>query len=782
VQGAARARPRTVSAYAVVVSMALLGLLGGTLLPGRPMFARHAVSDAAFVLAPALATWQCLRSARDPGATRRVWLLLGAASGAWALGSVAWAVDELVLGRLAPFPSVAHVFYLAYPVLALLGLLALPWLPTARASRARLVLDGVVVASAFLVIAWIGTLGNLGRAHGDPVASLLALAFPVLDVLTAAVVVVVLDRVRGGWRHPGSLAALGVAGVAMTDGLYAALAGAGSYATGGPLDVAWPLSFALIGFAARRPVTAGPDAIRVSHRLLPWLPAAVAAAALVASGRLLHGLDPVLAALTLALAAALVARQQLLAAENAALHASLEDRVRERTEELLLSRDRERRRARTDALTGLPNREALTEQLSAAVAAVRPGHLLGVVLLDLDGFKQVNDGFGHDAGDVLLQAAAGRLRSAVRDDAVLARMGGDEFAVLLPGLRSPSDAESVARRLLAALAPPLLVGPLEVVLGASAGTAVAESADVVAVHLLRDADTAMYAAKESGNGVTAFAPGMHVAVRERLELEADLRVALREGQLQVHYQPVVDLAADRVAGFEALARWTHPLRGAVSPADFVPAAERSGLVVELERLVLDVACAQLVQWRRTSPALTVAVNVSARHLRERDYLDTVLSALVRHSLPPAALVLEVTESLLFHDDDDVREVLERLHTAGIGLALDDFGTGYSSLSRLASYPFDTLKIDRAFVSSLDADPTAPVLVATLALARGLGMSVVAEGVETEAQLDFLRTQGCEHAQGYLLSRPGPAALVAGVIGRSLLPAPRSASDQSVAGT
>jgi diguanylate cyclase (GGDEF)-like protein len=742
--------------YAVSCAAVLVLLALWTLIPGRTVTARHVVSDAAFVLAPALAAWRCWQ-----GGTR-AWRLLAAAAAAWSLGSVVWSFEELVLGRYAPFPSWADAGYLAFPLVAVVGLLALPGLPTRAAGRVRLALDGLAVAAALLLISWLTVLDTLvGDDRG--LAAVLTIAFPACDLLLASVVVLVLDRVPV--RSSSGMAALCVGGLAAVDATYSVLAGTGSYQTGGPLDVVWPLAFLGLSMAPRCCAATQPEPR--SSRLLPSAPAAVAFAVLLASGLLQTGLDVVLTVDLVVLVAALAARQTMLATENAALHRSLEARLGVITEQ-------SQQQAVTDPLTGLPNREGFTAVLADELRALGAGERVGLVLLDLDGFQQVNDAFGHVTGDALLAAVAERFRGTLRGHQLLARMAGDEFAVVVPGLRRGADALSLATRLTGCLAEPLQLGELEVVVGASAGVAVG-TRGMSTTDLLRDADTAMYAAKVAGGGqCRAFTPVMHTAVRERLRLESDLRAALQADELFLHYQPVVDLVADRVAGFEALARWTHDTRGPVSPVDFVPAAERTGLVVALERRVLDQACRQLASWRREHHALTVAVNISPRHLHEPDFLDVVLGTLSRHALPPAALVLEVTESLLIQDDAHVLGVLERLRTAGVGLALDDFGTGYSSLSRLARYPFDTLKIDRAFVKDLEGTTSAsPVLTATLAMARGLGMSVVAEGVETDAQLAFLVEHGCDLAQGFLLSRPGLPGDVDGTLGRSLLPRPRA---------
>ncbi|MCW2598723.1 MAG: hypothetical protein JWM02_552 [Frankiales bacterium] len=743
-----RSRPSSGVACAAV----LIVLAAWLLVPDRAELPRHVVSDTAFVLAPAYAAWCCWR------ADTRSWRVLSTAAAAWSLGSLLWGVQDVALGQLSPHPSWAEAGYLAFPLLAVWGLLTLPGLPSVATGRRRMAVDALAVAASLLLVAWLYLLGNLARADGV-LDTFLAIAFPACDLLVAAVVVIVLNRVP--LRSASGVAALAVAGVAISDAIYAVLADGAGYRIGGPFDVAWPVAFLALASAPTRAVLVA----RKDHsRLLPTVPAAVALLTLLASGELRHGLDLVLTCDLIVLLGALCARQVLLSRENAALHRSLEARLDDAT-------TRSHRLAVTDPLTGLPNRDAFTEILEALVCDLVPGDALGLVVLDLDGFQQLNDAFGHATGDALLAGVADRLRDGLRGDQLLARLTGDEFAVVLPALRADIDIVGVATRLGDCLAEPLHVGDLEVVLSASAGVARTRSTVTTASELLRDADTALYAAKEAGGGqYRAFAPVMHTAVRSRMALESDLRRALRAQELFLHYQPVVDLASQRVAGLEALARWDHPSRGAVSPAEFVPAAERTGLVVDLERRVLDLACAQLATWRREHHSLTVAVNVSPRHLHEEDFIASVLGTLSRHRLPPAALVLEVTESLLLDDDHQVLGVLELLRTSGVGLALDDFGTGYSSLSRLARYPFDTLKIDRAFVMDLEGSASAsPILTATLAMARGLGMSVVAEGVETDAQLSFLRQHGCHLAQGFLLSRPGLASDVEHTLGKGALP-------------
>ncbi|MCW2726852.1 MAG: Diguanylate cyclase protein [Frankiales bacterium] len=762
------ARPRLpASIYARVAGTAFLLLLVWLCLPDRSESARHLVSDISFVLAPAVAAWRCLRAARRGGEGARTWWLLGIGISAWTLGSVAWAVQELALGRLSPFPSVADVGYLALPVFALAGLFALPGLPRKAASAARLLLDAVATAAALLILAWLGPLGDAVGSAYTGTSHLVAIAFPALDVLVTAAVVVVVDRLRGGLRQPAALAAVGMGLAASCDIAYAILSARTGDSVGGPLDAAWAGSFLLIGLAAGLPAAAPIRPRNTRFHVLPSAPAALAVTALLLSGRLVSGLEPVLAATAVVLVAALAARQQLLVTDNRALHRSLEDRVASRTSELRQAREVYRRRAYTDPLTRLANRDAFSEALAAAARDDAGGHL-AVVLLDLDGFKQVNDGFGHAAGDRVLVAVAERLQGCVRGGPEagqsVARLGGDEFGCLLRGLRSPEDADTVAARFVQAMRESVVVDGHEFFLGASVGVAVATAPlDRPSGELLREADTAMYVAKDAGgNCLRTFDARMHSTVVERIALEADLHRALADQEIRVFYQPIYGLGLHRVTGVEALARWRHPVRGNVSPEVFIPVAERTGMIVELERQVLDQVCAQMAAWRHLVPDLKVGVNFSARHLREPDVVSSVLSCLVRHAVPPAALVAEVTESLFFGDEALVGSVLRELDDAGIVLALDDFGTGFSSLSRLSAHPFRILKVDRSFLADISVGgPPPAILLATLAMARGLGLDVVAEGVETQAQLDFLIEQGCPFAQGYLLRRPGPADEIEG---------------------
>jgi diguanylate cyclase (GGDEF)-like protein/PAS domain S-box-containing protein len=428
-----------------------------------------------------------------------------------------------------------------------------------------------------------------------------------------------------------------------------------------------------------------------------------------------------------------------------------------------------RNAAHTDVLTQLDNRASLLEKLQAAVFRARriADYRFGVLFMDFDRFKLVNDSLGHDAGDELLRQVAQRLRLALREgdslsrqtpgQHVAARMGGDEFVILLDGIQAPQDAETVARRLLEILSQPYTIGPHEVHSSASIGVVTNDTNRGDADALLRDADTAMYEAKRAGRGrYVVFDATMHERVARSLGLENDLRRALQNEEFFVVYQPIVDLASGRLKSVEALARWQHPERGLISPMEFIPIAEETGLITTLGERVLREACTQLAHWRATlgdgAPA-SMAVNLSRAQLRHADLLVSVQRELDRCALAPSMLRLEVTESLAMQDDGALA-LLHRLKGIGVNLALDDFGTGYSSLSCLHEIPIDVVKIDRSFVKQLTSSHHRRVLIqATVLVAKALGIQTVAEGVETLEQAHLLQELGCSMAQGYYYGRP-----------------------------
>ncbi len=417
-----------------------------------------------------------------------------------------------------------------------------------------------------------------------------------------------------------------------------------------------------------------------------------------------------------------------------------------------------------DSLTGLPNRTLFTYRLAYALAKERatPGGV-AVIVLDLDRFKAINDALGHEVGDEVLVAVAGRLTSAGGSPQVIARLGGDEFLVLFDGDDAEREALAFSARALRALAAPVPAGGGEVFLSASVGVASTASGVNEPTPLLSNADAAMYQAKKrGGNGVEVFGEALRVHVMDRMSTEHSLHRALERSELQLYYQPVVDLRDDVVVGSEALLRWDHPEQGLVGPDRFVPVAEENGLIIPIGAWVLQEACEQLRTWQRGSSRLgAVEINLSARQIDDPGIVDTVAQVLRDTGVTPAQLTLEITESALMRDARSALAVLCELKDLGVSLAIDDFGTGYSSLSYLRRFPLDVLKIDKSFVAELgtrdvEGRDAAEIVAAVVGLAHSLELQVIAEGVETERQLAEIRRLGCDFAQGYLYSRPVPA--------------------------
>jgi diguanylate cyclase (GGDEF)-like protein len=427
-------------------------------------------------------------------------------------------------------------------------------------------------------------------------------------------------------------------------------------------------------------------------------------------------------------------------------------RVRSQTAELFAYQ------ARHDPLTALPNRALLLEQLERELARTsRRNDPLFLLWLDLDDFKVVNDSLGHQAGDHLLLAVGERLRNCLRPGDLPARMGGDEFTVLLTDLTGLRDATGAAERIGTELGAPFEVAGRQVVVHASIGIAESLPGVTTAEELLRNADIAMYEAKKLGKGqYQVFTPGMDALAWRRLELEAELRAALEQDQFELYYQPILDLDSGAVSGLEALVRWDHPTRGLLPPADFIPLAEQTGLIVELGEWVLNQACRQMAAWERArwrgAPGLSV--NLSARQLRDSQLPQRVARALARSTLEPHRLTLEVTETSMIDDLGTAGASLGALRALGVRVAVDDFGTGFSALGALKHHPVDSLKIDRSFVDGLGRDPRDTAIVhAVVAFARTLGLRVTGEGIETVEQLEELRALGCHHGQGYYFAKP-----------------------------
>jgi len=416
-----------------------------------------------------------------------------------------------------------------------------------------------------------------------------------------------------------------------------------------------------------------------------------------------------------------------------------------------------------DGLTGLPNRFRFLERLGAYLETAQPGSI-AVLFIDIDNFKVINDSLGHDAGDQLLQSMSERLRSVVRDRDMLGRFGGDEFIVMLRDVSGSYDPFVVAEQLRAEIAQPLIIDDAELFVTASIGITISDREGVTTTEMLRDADAAMYRAKARGRDcVEVFAPGSHDATVLTLRTTNELRRGLERGEIVPYYQPIVQLGNGHLVGFEVLARWRHPERGLLGPDQFLPMAEETGLIGEVGAAVLRSSLAQLGQWRNSTQRfsdLSVSVNVSVRQLMSSQLVDIVAEALAEAGVSAGALWLEITETALMADVKAATVALRELRSLGLHLAVDDFGTGYSSLTYLKRFPVEAIKVDRTFVNGWGIDQEDSTIVeAVVNLGHSLGLSVVAEGVETPLQLNRLREIGCDRGQGYLFGRPRPAELV-----------------------
>lgn len=423
-----------------------------------------------------------------------------------------------------------------------------------------------------------------------------------------------------------------------------------------------------------------------------------------------------------------------------------------------------------DALTGLPNRELYNDRLVQALAhAARQEHIVALLFLDLDRFKYINDTLGHDVGDVLLKAVAERLKSSLRQEDTLARIGGDEFTVILPTLHHVDGAVLVAQNILALLERPFSVAGQELFVSGSIGITFYPFDDNDAGTLIKNADAAMYAAKSrGGNNYQFYSEEMNTKTSGRLEMERLLRHAQERGELLLHYQPQVDAGSMRIVGVEALLRWQHPELGLVPPSEFIPLAEETGLIIPISEWVLRTACAQGAAWCESGLAVTVGVNLSARQFTQTNLPETIRAILEETEFPSHLLDLELTESTVMQHGSDTIAILQQLRQLGVSLSLDDFGTGYSSLSYLQRFPIDTLKIDRSFVQDITGKAGEGALAAAIiAMGHSLSMKVIGEGVESDAQLTFLQARRCQVIQGFYFSKPLPSDVATDLLQRNL---------------
>jgi diguanylate cyclase (GGDEF)-like protein len=669
------------------------------------------------------------------------WYTFAAGQLCWVTGDIVYYVIDLGLHQ-APFPSLADAFYLAaYP----LYMVALTLITDSRWRRDIAgMLDAAIIATGLGLVYWVFVIGPATADSSLPrLGEAITIAYPCCDIVVLSVVARML---LGDGRRSLSLRLLtiGTAVLVMTDAFYSYLLTVSQYA-GGVFSAGWLLSYVLWSGAALHPSMRDIDRPDADAR--PSRPGRVRLA--------------VLAACTLLAPAALFVEGALRPSEVSWLVIGLGavvlfSLVILRTAGFVRQLSRQAGQledlAMRDELTGLANRRLFEQRVREALATGTPQ----VAVLDIVGFKNINDRLGHAAGDRVLAAVAERLVRRLRGGDLVARIGGDEFAVLV-GDATGTEGDAIADRLTAVLSRPIVAGEQELLINAYVGVADAAGAGD-ADELLRRADVALYAAKAGGTGTCRYTAALDARTDERARRGAEIRTALDTSQFRLAYQPIVELPHGRIVSVEALIRWEHPEHGSVSPADFIPVAEQNGLIVELGEWILRTACAQAVTWRDTlGPAAParMSVNVSARQLAEPGFASLVAGVLTATGLNPSGLLVEVTETAVFGGGQALQTVND-LHALGVSIALDDFGTGQSSLTLLQTVPVDVLKVDKSFVDNITmAGRHAVIAEALIQVSNGLGLTAVAEGVETAQQAAELYRLGYQYAQGYHFGRPVP---------------------------
>jgi diguanylate cyclase len=724
----ARVRRREPAALMwLVVSGYVVGLV--VLGDGLESLARGWLSPVV-MLAPIAVCWSALRTA---GARRREVACLAFAMSAFEAGNVMFHITSYDVAA-PPFPSAGDVgFLIFYP--ALLAAIALAVRRELGMARGAVWMDALLGGLGAATVLAVLLSRVFAAASGSPLAVSVALAYPMFDLVLVAAIVGIAAlqglRVRRHWLP--LLAGLLV--FASGDVIFALLVSNGDFVLGTPLDALWAIGLALMSVWALGGAAADESA-QPEAPVAMAVPAAATAAGLA-----------VLVASSFTHVSILAVSLATLTLIATAGRTQFAFRQLRRLADL-------RRQATTDDLTGLHNRRAFYTHVNAQLE--NRGTAQALLLLDLDRFKEVNDSLGHQVGDQLLVQVGARLADQLRDGDLLARLGGDEFAVLLTGA-TQDQAVAVAMKLRSALAEPFTLEGIALRTDVSIGVALAPEHGSDLSLLLRRADIAMYKAKKGRVGHRVFSGADDAAGDGRLRTLQELRTALAEGQLTLHYQPKVDLASNQVRGVEALVRWDHPTRGLLYPDSFLSLVEDAGLMQSLTHVVLEEALDQAAIWQAQGRPLSVAVNLSPSSLVDTDLPEQVGALLAARQLPGAALQLEITEEFLMADRERARDILVRLRERGIEIAVDDFGTGYSSLAYLRELPIDELKLDRSFVFPMADDARAAALVfSTIALAHSLGLRMVAEGVEDETALTELTRHGCDQAQGYYLCRPVPA--------------------------
>ncbi|WP_123026251.1 putative bifunctional diguanylate cyclase/phosphodiesterase [Mycolicibacterium stellerae] len=753
-------RTAWVGVGAVTACVAFAGTLIGQW--GGYPFAKAVADYGLFAFAVFAAGCSALAASSVDGRQRRAWICLTVGLSGWAGGEALWILYEQVLHR-SPFPSLADAGYLLFPIGAGVAIALFPAGYSGH-SRVRLMFDGAIVAIALFEISWVLVMrGVYDAGHASTLALGLSLTYPVADIAILTVAFLVLARARTGRRMALAMLAAGVLGMALSDSAFAYLTAHGQYYSGHVIDIGWAAALLTFGMAAlvsrrvREPEVVVSQVTSDISMWLPYIPVAFAALVCIPAYFPAPGLGPILVSSTL-LMGAVMARQYVVVRQNRRLLKLVADQ------------------ALRDTLTGLANRDLFNDRLMHAVQLhENDSQSVAVLSMDLDDFKLVNDSLGHPAGDALLMQAAERLLGCVRTSDTVARVGGDEFAVLMEGL--PELSRLVAHRVVGAFEEPFVIDGQQLLMRPSVGLAVASSAnpDLSADMLLKQADVAMYSAKRSkSGGLHTFTPDMALADLNEVELPTDvsettergaavrllgeLRHAIDHGDLTVFYQPKFDLRTGDVVGVEALVRWPHPKRGLLGPAHFLPLVRKRGLMRAVTDIVLNQALDDAAEWQALGIGVPIAVNVFAPSLGDLDLPTHIASALAIRNLNPKDLTIEITEDFLLDNIERTRSVLERLRQRGIRIAIDDFGSGYSALWYLRELAIDEVKLDRHFIAPIRVDARAAAVVrGVVDLAHVLGVTTVAEGVENAETAERLREFGCEVAQGYYYSPPVSAA-------------------------
>lgn len=735
----------------------LLGVLGlhvvFLLLGGQASVWRSAIANLSYLPAYILSALLAFRAARPDNPAAATWRWIGYGLVSWGSASALYFLIDTVL-HLSRFPSVADVFYLATLPCIAIGILRLRRESQGWLNRLSVALDALLVMLMLGETLWFSSVrATVAGYVGQPFALGVSLAYPTADLLLCALLITLtLWRPIDLARRQLLLLAAGMGSFIFADMVYARLTGENTYISGTLLDVGWTLAATLFGWAAflsgrQRPASTVPARLERWAPLVPHYAVLSAFTFYLVTHLRAADLGRVQVAVLLTIAGLFVLRQLLVLTHNQHL-------------QLLLTH-----RAEHDPLTGVRNRVDLEARLQQLIDRQEPGSgAVGVMFVDLDRMKLINDTFGHPVGDLALREVAARLTAGVGHGATVSRFGGDEFVVILPDLQAPESAGLLATRLLEALGQPFRLGNETLSLTASIGVALMPDDATTAAQAIELADRAMYEAKQGGKNTWRFADvrlnARHVP---QAGVEVQLRGALERGEFVLYFQPLVNLKSGAVDSFEALLRWFSPTLGQVSPATFIPIAESREMMGGIGRWVLRTAVREAQRWQTGPlPGVRVSVNVSATQFDAPDFVDEVRSVLLEHGLPGSALIIELTESAVLAQVETARQTMLGLKALGVQIALDDFGMGYSSLGQLRNLPVDVLKIDRSFVQESHQDQAAFIRT-IVALGHSLHLAVVAEGIEDARTVTGLEALGCDIGQGYYFGRPLSVAEAVGAV-------------------